>query len=339
MPFSCALKSVTTPWLTPLFSLLMKSYKETRLGHGLLLTGSDGVGKFKFAQQVSKYLLCENRLQLDESCGHCHACNLVKANTHVDLHLLKKEEGKQSISIDQIRELTNSLNSRPQLGENKVVIIKDVQFLTVQAANALLKTLEEPQANTFIILLASTHHDLLPTLLSRVQHTHIHTPDQATLLNWLNDQGLQVADKGLLPFFKNSPLALLNHLQSDSPDVRKQCIEGLFSILHKSETLFDFSKFLAESVDKNLQGLFFLLHDLHKLKINDGDSDGQFAVIYNFALPQLIIWQKQITLKALRKLSADTLKTRKLLMNHSALKKELLINALLIDIKNEFTHS
>lgn len=334
MPFSCVLKSVPTPWLTPLFSLLTKSYKETRLGHGLLLTGSDGVGKFKFAQQVAKYLLCENRLQLNESCGHCHACNLVKANTHVDLHLLKKEEGKQSISIDQIRELTHRLNSKPQLGESKVVIIKDVQFLTIQAANALLKTLEEPQANTFILLLASTHHDLLPTLLSRVQHTHIHTPDQATLLNWLNDQGLQVADSGLLPFFKNSPLALLNHLQDASPDARKQCVEGLFSMLQKAETLFDFSRFLAESVDKNLQALFFLLHDLHKLKINDGD--GQYAVSYNFALPQLIMWQKQVSLKAFRKLSEDTLKTRKLLMNHSALKKELLINALLIDIKNEF---
>ena len=337
MPFSCVLKSVKTPWLTPLFSLLVKSYKEVRLGHGLLFTGSDGVGKFKFAQQVAKYLLCENSLHSNESCGHCHACKLVEANTHTDLHLLKKEVGKQSISIDQIRELTNSLNSRAQLGDNKIVIIKDIQFLTIQAANALLKTLEEPQTNTFIILLASTHHDLLPTLLSRVQHTHIHTPPKEILLNWLNSQGLQIADDGLLPFFKNSPLDLLNHLQSASPDARKGCVEGLFTMLQKPESLFDFSKFLAESMDRNLQALFFLLHDLHKIKVSGGED--RQAVIYNFALPQLLIWQKTITLKGLRKLSNDILKTRKLLLNHSALKKELLINALLIDIKNEFTHS
>lgn len=334
MPFSCLLKSVSTPWLTPLFASLIKAYKETRLGHGLLLTGSDGVGKFKLAQQVAKYLLCENRLRLNESCGHCHACNLANAHTHIDLHLLQKEDDKQAISIDQIRTLINSLNSRAQIGDNKVVIIKDVQFLTVQAANALLKTLEEPQSNTFIILLASTHHDLLPTLLSRVQHTHIHTPNRPILLNWLNEQQLSISDEGLLPLFKNSPLALLNHLQSDRPDIRKQCIEGLFSILQKPETLFDFSKMLAESVDKNLQALFFLLHDLHKLKINDGD--GQYVIIYQFALPQLMIWQQQIPLKGLRKLSEETLKIRRLLSNHSALKKELLINALLIDIKNEF---
>ena len=334
MPFSCVLKTVSTPWLTPLFSLLTKAYKETRLGHGLLLTGSDGVGKFKLAQQISKYLLCENRLQLDESCGHCHACNLVNAHTHIDFHLLQKEDDKQAISIEQIRALINSLNNRAQLGKNKVVIVKDVQFLTVQAANALLKTLEEPQANTFIILLANTHHELLPTLLSRLQHTHIHTPNRAVLLNWLNEQQLSITDEGLLPFFKNSPLALLNYLQSDTPDARKRCVEGLFSMLQKSETLFDFSHFLAESVDQNLQALFFLLHDLHKLKINDGN--GEYAVIYQFALPQLMIWQQQITLKGLRKLSDETLKKRKLLLKHSALKKELLINALLIDIKNEF---
>ena len=333
MPFSCLLKSVQTPWLSPLHAQLVKAYKESRLGHGLLFTGSDGVGKFKLAQQVAKYLLCENNQQDDDSCGVCHACNLVKAQTHVDLHLLQREEGKQSISIDQIRELSKRLHESAHLGPNKVVIIKDVQFLTIQAVNALLKTLEEPQPNTYLILLAGTHQTLLPTLLSRVQHSHIHTPDRDTLLNWLHRQQLSVSDEGVLPLFKNSPLALLNYLQSDKKDARTRCVEGLFSLQNKPESIFEFSQFLATSVEHNLQALFFLLHDLHKLKLA---KKSQLGFIYNFALPQLEIWESQISLKSLRALSTEILKIKSMLLNHSALKKELLITSLLINIKNEF---
>ena len=328
--------AVSTPWLAPVFQHLINTYQAGRFAHGMLFTGSAGIGKFKQAQNIAQYLLCSNK-QAHGACQHCHSCNLFLAHNHLDFHLLHNEPNK-SIGIEQVRGLIEVINERPNLGDNKVVIIKDAHQLTIPAANALLKTLEEPQGNSYLILLARTHHQLMPTLLSRVQHTHLHTPQDALLLAWLAELGFVVKDKGLLRLFQNSPLALLNHLQSErqehTQDERRMCVEGLFALFNQPQTLFDFSRFLAESVESRLQLLFYMLHDLHKLKLSPGGVADD--AVYGFALPQLQIWQKQITLQGLRYACSELLHTRSLLLDNSALKKELLINALLIKIKNEF---
>jgi len=327
---------VTTPWLTPFYQHLQNTYQQGRFPHGLLFTGSDGIGKFKVAKQVAQYLLCTDK-QDNDACFKCHSCLLMKANNHLDYHFLEAEKNK-SIGIDQVRLLTEKLNERPQLGNNKVVLLKGAEQLTEAAANALLKTLEEPQGDSYLILLARTHHQLMPTLLSRLQQTHLHSPDDQTLINWLYELGYQVSDLGVLRWFQNSPLSLLNHLkalQEDaSLDTRRQCVEGLFSLLYQPVNLFKFSQLLAANVEQNLLLLFHLLHDIHKLKINKNQLNND--AIYYFALPQLQQWQLQLSLKSLRLLSEEILKTRSLLTAHSSLKKELLINALLIKIKNEF---
>ena len=327
---------VSTPWLTPIFNTLVQSNQAGRFAHGLLFTGSAGLGKYKLASRVAKYLLCSDK-QLDEACGKCHSCNLFAAQNHLDFHLLKSEANK-AIGIEAVRGLIDSLNERPHLGDNKVVVIKDAQLLTTAAANALLKTLEEPQGNSYIILLTRTHHQLMPTMYSRVQHTHIHTPNDEQLLAWLATQQVAVSDKGVLRQFQNSPLVLLNYLTAlqagDAQDERRNCVEGLFALLNQAEKLFDFSQFIAQDVEARAQLLFFMFHELHKIKLS-GQPLAEDAV-YAFALPQLEIWNKQLTLKGLRYLCTEILTVRSLLIEHTGLKKELLISALLIKIKNEF---
>jgi len=330
------LKSVSTPWLTPTFQQVINSYQGGRLSHGLLFTGSLGLGKYKLAKNIAQYLLCSDK-QANGPCLHCHSCNLFLANNHLDFHLLQSESDK-AIGIEQVRGLIEIINERPNLGDNKVVLIKNAAQLTTAAANALLKTLEEPQGNTYLILLARTHHQLLPTMLSRVQHTHLHTPSDELLLSWLAELGFILEDKGVLRLFQNSPLALLNHLkvapEAQGQDERVTCIEGVFSLLNQPETLFDFSRFLAESVEGRLQLLFYMLHDIHKLKLSPETISDD--VVFGFALPQLQIWQQQLPLRSLRYLCTELLHTRTLLLENRSLKKELLINALLIKIKNEF---
>ncbi|MGB5446768.1 MAG: DNA polymerase III subunit delta' [Psychromonas sp.] len=333
--------TLTTPWLTPLLAQLTETYQSGRFAHGLLFTGCAGVGKFILARHLAKYLLCSNKQE--GACNQCHSCLLFEAQNHLDFHLLQNEDNK-AIGIEQVRNLIGILNERPNLGDNKVVIIKNANLLTKAAANALLKTLEEPQGNSYLILLTRTHHQLMPTLLSRVQHTHLHTPADSDLLPWLAVQGVDVPDKGLLRLLQNSPFALLSHLQSvqdtTGQDERRNCVEGLFYLLNNPETVFTFSQFLAEQAGQRLLLLFHLLHDLHKLKLADCLTGNAHALesdaVYAFAYPQLQIWKNQISLKDLRYLSAELLQTRNLLIEHSALKKELLINALLIKIKNQF---
>ncbi|MEH6452341.1 MAG: DNA polymerase III subunit [Psychromonas sp.] len=331
------LEAVPTPWLNPVIEQLIETYQSGRFAHGLLFTGCVGIGKFKLAEQIAKYLLCSNKQLNHGACDHCHSCSLFNAGNHLDLHLIQNE-GSKSIGIEHVRSLINVLNERPNLGENKVVIINNANLLTTAAANALLKTLEEPQGNSYLILLTPAHHQLMPTMLSRVQHRHLHAPNDSELLAWLSDLGFSLADKGMLRLFENSPLMLLEHLQSiqgsSQEDERKHCVEGLFSLLNNPQTLFNFGQFLAEKAAARLSLLFYLLHDLHKLKLS-----GQVVAtdaVYQFASPQLQAWQQQISLKGLRDLSNEVLKTQTLLMEHSGLKKELLINALLIKIKNEF---
>lgn len=334
-------ESVVTPWLTPVFEQLINTFQAGRFAHGLLFTGCAGVGKFELGKRLAKYLLCSNKQAA--ACGQCHSCALFEAKNHLDFHLLQNEATK-SIGIEQVRNLIAKLNERPHLGDNKVVIINNANLLTTAAANALLKTLEEPQGNSYLILLARSHHQLMPTLLSRVQHTHLHTPEDPQLFTWLTAQGFNIQDKGLLRLYQNSPFALLSYLQSiqaeTGDDQRRACVEGLFYLLSNPETLFTFSVFLAEQAEQRLLLLFYLLHDLHKLKVADcivgRETELESDAVYGFAYPQLQLWQNRISLKSLRFLCAELLQTRFLLVEHSALKKELLINALLIKIKNEF---
>ncbi|MFT6927197.1 MAG: DNA polymerase-3 subunit delta' [Psychromonas sp.] len=334
-------EAAVTPWLTPVFKQLINTFQAGRFAHGLLFTGCAGIGKFELAKQLAKYLLCSNKQA--KACGQCHSCQLFEAQNHLDFHLLQNEANK-SIGIEQVRSLISKLNERPHLGDNKVVIINDANLLTTAAANALLKTLEEPQGNSYLILLTRSHHQLMPTLLSRVQHTHLHTPEDAQLCSWLALQGFNIEDKGLLRLYQNSPLALLSHLQNalaeTQGDERRNCVEGLFYLLSNPQTLFSFSVFLAEQAEQRLLLVFYLLHDLHKLKLAEcivgRETELENDAVYGFAYPQLQIWKDQISLKSLRFLCAELLQTRHLLVEHSALKKELLINALLIKIKNEF---
>jgi len=327
---------VSTPWLTPIFDKHVQSYQNSRFAHGLLFTGSAGLGKFKLASRIAKYLLCSDKL-INSACGKCHSCNLFGANNHLDFHLLESEANK-AIGIDQVRCLIDVLNERPHLGDNKVVVIKDAQLLSTAAANALLKTLEEPQGNSYLILLARTHHQLIPTLFSRVQHSHIDSPSDLELVNWLSQFGLSVTDKGVLRQFQNCPLLLLDYLKAqqvgEAVDERRNCVEGLFTLLQRPESLFDFSQFLAKDVESRLMLLFFMLHELHKIKFSEQVLNND--AVYAFALPQLQIWSEQITLESLRILNDELLQTRASLMEHSGLKKELLISALLIKIKNRF---
>lgn len=328
--------NVSTPWLNATFDKHVQSYQNNRFAHALLFTGSAGLGKFKLASGIAKYLLCSDKLSSD-ACGKCHSCHLFDANNHLDFHLLQSENNK-AIGIDQVRSLIDLLNERPHLGENKVVVIKDAQLLSTAAANALLKTLEEPQGNSYLILLTRTHHQLMPTLFSRVQHTHLHSPSDDALLDWLSQHGVSITDRGVLRQFQNCPLVLLNYLnalkEGETTDERRNCIEGLFTLLNRPESLFEFSLFLSKEVESRLMLLFFMLHEVHKIKLT-GQVLNDDAV-FTFALPQLQIWSEQISLKSLRCLNDELLQTRALLTEHSGLKKELLISALLIKIKNRF---
>lgn len=144
--------------------LLIKTVKRDRVPHSYLFHGPEGVGKYAMAKAFLSYLLCNDR-QDDDSCGMCRSCVKIDSDRQADLVVLRPDKG--TIKIDTIREAMPRLNFTPIDGPLKAVFIDSAHTMTIEASNALLKTLEEPPSKTLFILITS-NIDILPrTIASR----------------------------------------------------------------------------------------------------------------------------------------------------------------------------
>jgi len=159
--------------------ILVRAIERRKIAHAYLFSGTEGVGKKLLAIAFAKALLCETK----DSCGQCPACLKVDNNNHPDIHTL--DNNGEAIKVEQIRALQKKLSLRPLEGTRKVSIIDDAEQLTTGAANALLKTLEEPQPGTLIILLSHQPEKLLTTIRSRCQHLPFSRIPKQTLASFL----------------------------------------------------------------------------------------------------------------------------------------------------------
>lgn len=144
-------------------NILQRALDCQRIAHAYLFEGPDGIGKKMMALAFARALFCQNGI----GCGKCPACLKVDNHNHPDIHLLEANDA--ALKIAQIRSLQQDLSLRPLEGNHKVCLIDGAEHFTNGAANALLKTLEEPQPGTLIILLTSQPERLLPTIRSRCQ--------------------------------------------------------------------------------------------------------------------------------------------------------------------------
>jgi DNA polymerase-3 subunit delta' len=164
---------------------LQRAYGCGRLGHAYIFAGAEGVGKFSTAGAWSKLLLCKSPViknDFAESCGKCESCRCFEGDSHPDFHHIYKEliafvsDGQKrkrqpvDLPIDVIREfLIDKVQIKPALSAVKVFVVSEAEKLNAASQNALLKVLEEPPADSFIILLCTQLDNLLPTTRSRCQ--------------------------------------------------------------------------------------------------------------------------------------------------------------------------
>ena len=148
--------------------LLRQSLGKGRLPHALLFVGPEGIGKHTFARRLAQTLLCERNPEQDlNPCGICPGCLQVKAGTHPDLVEIRKPDDKHELPIAIIRDLNHDLSLKPSRGARKVAILDDVDDLNDEAANAFLKTLEEPPPGSVLILIGTSAEVQLDTIVSR----------------------------------------------------------------------------------------------------------------------------------------------------------------------------
>jgi DNA polymerase III subunit delta' len=196
------------PWLESPLQQLAERKLSNKLHHALLMQGPQGLGKSEFAQQLSAILLCNN-LQGIRPCENCHSCHLHKAGSHPDKHEVKSEK---QIGVDQIRDAIKKLSGSAQLSGAKVLIIYQAHSMTESSANALLKTLEEPTANTYIVMLSHKAQQLLPTILSRCEKLALPLPSLEQAKDWLQAHWPEKIDERLIAMYQHSPLSLLAEL-------------------------------------------------------------------------------------------------------------------------------
>ncbi len=146
--------------------LLKRAVAEGRIGQGLIMAGQQGVGKRQFALALAQAVNCQ-RPKDGDACGECVNCRKVAAGEHVDVETISPEG--QFIKISQMREMSEKAQYRPYDGRRRVYIIDEADRLNQQAANSILKVLEEPPETTLLVLVTSKPYALLETIRSRCQ--------------------------------------------------------------------------------------------------------------------------------------------------------------------------
>lgn len=219
-------------WLREPWKRLNQGRVQGRLPHALLISAAAGTGKRDLAQRLAFALLCENPDPAGTPCGTCSSCGWLQAGTHPDLLWLEPEESGKAIKVDQIRALCTELGMTSHGGRYKVAILVSAEAMNVNAANSLLKTLEEPTDNTLIILLSASPGRLPATVRSRCQQIVISVPAPELAMEWLISQGVDAAQASdCLKLSGGAPLRALECVTQGRGEQRRKCLEQVQQVI------------------------------------------------------------------------------------------------------------
>ena len=210
------------PWHTPLWRQVDRSWASERLPHALMLEGPSGLGKLIFAWRIARLVM---RLAEPEN-----GVDPV-VPTHADLHFLTLEEDKKQIGVDRVRELCRTLDMTSYAGGFKVTVISPAEALNVNAANSLLKTLEEPTPDTLLILVRSRLDTLPATIASRCQRIRFVVPEIPVALNWLRSRDADQDWERLLALSGGAPFRAIELAERGAADLDKRFQADLLSLV------------------------------------------------------------------------------------------------------------
>jgi DNA polymerase III subunit delta' len=263
--------------------LLRRAANENRIGQSILMTGPRGVGKYQFAIALAQAVNCESPTDGD-ACGVCLACRKISRNEHLDIRTIlresqdpaiKKDPRSQFIKVDQIRELSQQAQFRPYEGRRRVFIIDDAEWLRTEAANSLLKTLEEPPETSLIILITPKPFVLLDTIRSRCLMLSFAPLSASEIEQELLTRGVTAEEARLRSRLANGSIGHSIEIDLDEyRSARGVLLELLETLAYSRDSIKRLNiaeyvgrKLEKDDFEKHLDALMVLLSDVFRIKL------------------------------------------------------------------------
>ena len=306
-----AAASTLAPWLAQQRQSLL-----AQRGHAWLLQGPSGMGQFELGMALVRAWLCEQPGADGAACGHCASCHSIDVHAHADLSVLmpevdmmargwplsekaqseiddKKRKPSKEIRVDAMRDAVEFTQRTSARGCGKAVLVYPAEQMNAVTANALLKTLEEPPGDVRFVLATEAAHQLLPTIRSRcLAHTML-WPQQAQMLQWLQEQGVSQQDAEVcLRAAGGRPFDAWQMAQSGKG-------MGVFARLPKAVASGDVAVFAEMSPPEVVQWLQKLCHDL--MCVAQGAAPRYFAAQDLPRAPSVMVlarWAKSLAQEA-----------------------------------------
>jgi len=282
--------------------------------HALLLTGQPGVGKTALADYLTRQMLCAALSAGGVPCGRCAGCLQYDAGTHPDYFRVEPAEDSTVIKVDQVRELAEKLSLSSHHGGFKVALLAPADAMNINAANSLLKTLEEPSDNTVLLLVSARPAQLPATIRSRCQLLRVEVPARDVALCWLAGQVPDDQRDVYLQLAHGAPLEALRQAQDGLIPQRRERFDALLGMLDGTSSVLAVAQ--DWSRDEDLQGIRWLrewLMDLLRIRLT-GRTDSVRSIDLAEALAGLarrldsrVMFRQLDSINSLLRLTAGSL--------------------------------
>lgn len=242
-----------------IIEVLQRSLRTGKTAHSYLFEGIPGCGRRKSALALIQGMFCKD--MDDDACGVCPSCRKVAGGSHADIHIISPLPDKRDISIDQLREMQRTLSLRPYEAPRKVCLIEPAERMSVNAANSLLKTLEEPPGDALIILLTENAGMLLPTIRSRCQLVRFAPLSPEHVLTLLERNGMDAGTAALLAPLSGGSMQRAQELDNESLAARRDAVISRLSLMdiNRIATVFDAAEALSGNREETLELLDLLI--------------------------------------------------------------------------------
>jgi len=266
-----ALINTPLPWHREAWEAFHQQLTKGQISHAFLISAEAQSGGRLFATMLAQGLLCETP-EHNHACGKCGACLLSAAGTNPDFVILQPEEKSKIIKIDQIRELKQFIETSSHSFGKRIILLDSAENLNINAANALLKGLEEPPADVIFLLLSDRPKSVLATISSRCRALKLPKPTATQSLQWLEAKAPQTPSEErefALDYAQGSPLRALQTIEDESAKRKRTLSNDLLTVMSGQEIVSKMvSRYFKNDAPDVLNVLSYWLSVLVKFQIS-----------------------------------------------------------------------